>query len=109
MQHPLELVTANHYHYYLLFIIIYIIITRTSISCHPHYSDFPALSRPLTGFGNRMSARILPSRLNTEPEYAVDDEVDAAVDGDEEVVSLRQGRELRLPEMLKYFLLFYIL
>ena len=40
------------------------------------------------------------------PEYAVDDEVDAAVDGHQEVVGLRQGRELRLPEMLKHFLLF---
>ena len=47
--------------------------------------------------------------MKDPPEYAVDDEVDAAVDGDQEVVSLRQGRELRLPEMLKYFLLFYIL
>ena len=36
------------------------------------------------------------------PEYAVDDEVDAAVDGDQEVVGLRQRRELCLAEMLKY-------
>ena len=36
------------------------------------------------------------------PEYAVDDEVDAAVDGDQEVVGLRQGRELCLAKMLKY-------
>ena len=36
------------------------------------------------------------------PEYAVDDEVDAAVDGDQEVVGLRQGCELCLAKMLKY-------
>ena len=36
------------------------------------------------------------------PEYAVDDEVDAAVDGDQEVVGLGQGRELCLAKMLKY-------
>ena len=40
------------------------------------------------------------------PEYAVYDEVDAAVDGDEEVVSLGEGREFRLAEMLKYFQIF---
>ena len=44
--------------------------------------------------------------MDNPPEYAVDDEVDAAVDGDEEVVSLGEGREFRLTEMLKIFQIF---
>ena len=35
------------------------------------------------------------------PEDAVDDEVDAAVDGDEEVVALSQSRHFQ-PKVLKY-------